>query len=199
MTTLNYTRVLVDGQWDIDSSDRVNANGEHLHLAKEIEAAIPGEPFKIVCDGSNVSVIFTNTLTQQQQDDVDSTVAAHKANTLDAPMWTAHLRNKIIELVIEANTYIQANCQYDINRQVSLENRLGNAHRKGKANRKAYIESLDTWIFDGPIEHYRAKKLEVLACTYPDLASVKAVTADFAQYNATNPLVTVDGALDIDD
>ncbi len=70
-----------DGRYDIDNPLRVDAEGNQIHLAKEIEAAITGKSFKVVCSYDECKVITETDWTSEEQTTLGQVVQAHKDNT----------------------------------------------------------------------------------------------------------------------
>lgn len=69
MSTHEYVRSLVDGQWDICMRA----------LPAALEAALPGKIFHLSASGPVLLAIFDDELTVPESETVDDTVAAHKA------------------------------------------------------------------------------------------------------------------------
>ena len=81
MSDYEYVRDLVDGSYDINNSLRVDDQGIVIMLAHEIEAALPGKSFKVLCDGSDCVVSFLQvTLTVGEKTTLDQVVQDHKDN-----------------------------------------------------------------------------------------------------------------------
>jgi len=85
MTDYEYTREKLTsgphaGAWDIDNPDRVDEE-KQIHLAKEVETAIPGRKFRLVCADTLATFIFATTLTSEQETTLTTTVNNHKNNT----------------------------------------------------------------------------------------------------------------------
>ncbi len=76
-----YTRAVVDNAYNINNKARVDGGGEQIHLSKEVETALPGESFKLICDGTEAKFVFYNELSSEDQDVLSDTVTAHKDNT----------------------------------------------------------------------------------------------------------------------
>ncbi len=81
MTEYIYQRELINGTWNIDNYDRVDGEGNQIHLAKEVETSIPDKVFKLCCNGSEAKFIFTTELDANEQTTLGNTVTAHKNNT----------------------------------------------------------------------------------------------------------------------
>lgn len=194
MAEYPYAREFVNGEWDIDHPGRVDDAGRRLRLAKEVEAALPGLGFKLQCHATEATFDFDAALSQADEDALSQVVADHKANVVTAGMLAALKANRIRECEVEADQYIQSEHGYDINRQLSLQNRLRAAEKDGLTDREAYIQQLPDWT-DTVIAHYRVKRADIIACG--TAAAVAAVTWDFSQFNASDPGVSIDGALDI--
>jgi len=69
------------GEWNIDNPARVDGEGNQIHLAKEVEIALPGKAFKLFCDETQARFVFDEALTTEEETTLGDTVAAHKANT----------------------------------------------------------------------------------------------------------------------
>ncbi len=80
MTEYTYERTLVNGVYNIDNPLRLS-DGKQVYLAKEVSVAIPGELFKLRCNGLEAKFIFENTLTSENKAILDALVLAHKNNT----------------------------------------------------------------------------------------------------------------------
>ncbi len=70
-----FTREWLGGEWNAPQN---TARGQSL--AAEIEAALPGMPFCIRCDGEAMVVTCMQGLSDQQRADLDGAVVAHKLN-----------------------------------------------------------------------------------------------------------------------
>ena len=81
MSEYNYTREVVDSAYNIHSHARIDGEGEQILLSKEVEAAFPGENFRLCCNGTEAQFIFENTLDAGQIATLDALVTAHKENT----------------------------------------------------------------------------------------------------------------------
>lgn len=75
-----FTRELIDGRYNIDNIDRVIGENQ-LHLFTEIKTALPGNDFKIICNGSDVKISFVSELSSGDQTTLDNVITAHKNNT----------------------------------------------------------------------------------------------------------------------
>jgi len=79
----SFTRELLPaGSWDVDHPDRKTLLGDQIHLADEIETALPGLTFQVLMEGSSLMVYFADPLSAGQQDTLAETVADHKSNAL---------------------------------------------------------------------------------------------------------------------
>lgn len=81
MADYTFTRTRLNGHWDIRNPARVDQEGNQIYLAKEIETALPGKSFRVVCEGTNCTVKFDATLTDAEETTLTNTVNAHKNNT----------------------------------------------------------------------------------------------------------------------
>ena len=85
-TTYQFTRENLaagdnSGLWDVDNPDRVSGDpSTQLHLAKEIEAALPGKLFKVRNFGAICNVIFSEALSVEEEATLTTTVNNHKSN-----------------------------------------------------------------------------------------------------------------------
>jgi hypothetical protein len=81
-TTYEYERDPVPGGYDCPANPaRTDVEGRQIHLAVEIADALPGKVFKIIADGADCDVIFSEALDAADKTTLDAVVAAHKANT----------------------------------------------------------------------------------------------------------------------
>jgi hypothetical protein len=80
VATYNYSREIVDNLYDIDNVARVDGEGNQIYLAQEIEAALPGKNFNVVCNGADAAIIFTEDLTAEEQTTLGTIVSNHKNN-----------------------------------------------------------------------------------------------------------------------
>jgi hypothetical protein len=86
MVVATYTRSPCKcgcGKWNADNPDRVDLAGEQVHVAREIEAAIPGWKFTVHCSG-DVMQICSNSIDNMPKALVatlDDIVKAHCDNT----------------------------------------------------------------------------------------------------------------------
>jgi len=85
MSQHSYTRTLTNGAWDAEVSS----------LSRDVEAAIPGEPFTVAVNGVDIEFDFTSALTAGQVTTLDSTVSTHKAGF---PDLQGHKDRKIAEI-----------------------------------------------------------------------------------------------------
>lgn len=76
-----FTRKIVNNTYNIDNVLRVDGGLNQIHLAKEVEAALPGKRFILRCNGTEAKFIFEGTLTGGQQTILGNAVTAHKDNT----------------------------------------------------------------------------------------------------------------------
>ncbi len=76
-----YSREKTDGKYDIENQERVDGEGEQIHLAKEIEAAFSCGCFRVICNGAECKVMFKIDPTEDQKSLLDGIVLAHKNNT----------------------------------------------------------------------------------------------------------------------
>jgi hypothetical protein len=76
-----YNREIVGGAYNIHNHERLDGELEQINLAKEVEAALPGENFRLICIDTEAKFIFENELTVGQITTLTNTVEAHKNNT----------------------------------------------------------------------------------------------------------------------
>jgi len=81
MAIYNYSRELVSGQYNINNKERVDGEGNQIHIFTEIKAVLPGKPFKINCSDTSVEFNFNDSLSAEEKTTLDNTVASHKNNT----------------------------------------------------------------------------------------------------------------------
>lgn len=81
MADYNYecSRQIVNDSYNIDNAAKVDESGNPIHLAKLVEAAIPGENFMLRCNGPLAVFIFENELTLGQQTTLTNTETTYKA------------------------------------------------------------------------------------------------------------------------
>jgi hypothetical protein len=72
--------ILAEGCWDIDNPNRVDLEGNQIHLASEVADALPGKMFQMICDGPVCKFIFSQALTAQEEATLTTTVNNHKQN-----------------------------------------------------------------------------------------------------------------------
>jgi len=77
----NYTRNLVNGRWDIDNKDRVDGASKQIHLANEVETALPGKDFHLECHDNSAKFDFVDELTGAEQTTLNGVVSDHQNNT----------------------------------------------------------------------------------------------------------------------
>jgi len=76
-----YIRSLVNGMYNIDNPERVDGEGNRIHLAKEIEAEFPDWDFNVRNNGSVCKIVYSEALTAPEKTTLDGIVIAHKNNT----------------------------------------------------------------------------------------------------------------------
>jgi hypothetical protein len=76
-----YSRELVEGRYDIDNKNRVDGEGNQIHLSNEVSIALPGKLFRLVCDAGEAKFIFNTSLSPEEELVLDACVTAHKNNT----------------------------------------------------------------------------------------------------------------------
>ena len=74
-----YTRNKAEGKYDINNFNRVEAEGNPIYLAKEVEQEIY-KKFKIICNLSECKIIFEEELTNQEKEALDIIVENHQNN-----------------------------------------------------------------------------------------------------------------------
>ncbi len=80
MSEHTYARELVDGVYNFPNQARYDDNGVLLQPAKEVEVALPGKQFKIICSGTEIKADFVDELTAGEVTTLDSTIAACKTS-----------------------------------------------------------------------------------------------------------------------
>jgi len=75
-----YIRSLVSGKYDINNPDRVDGGSNQIYLAKEVESALPGKMFKLICNDSEAKFVFNNTLSGAEETTLSTTVSDHQNN-----------------------------------------------------------------------------------------------------------------------
>ena len=76
-----FTRVFNAGTgYDIDNPARVDAESNQIHLAKEVETALPGKTFRLICNDTEAKFVFDQTLTAGEITTLTNSVNDHKNN-----------------------------------------------------------------------------------------------------------------------
>ena len=75
-----YVRAIVGEGYDVDNELRLDGEDLQIHIAKEIEAALPGKQFKMYCEGTSAKACFTEALTVEEKTILDQVFSDHKAN-----------------------------------------------------------------------------------------------------------------------
>ncbi len=75
-----YTRVMVDGTYSIANPLRLDGSGDQIHLSKEVESALPGKAFKLICNGAEAKFVFTEALSGAEKTTLDAAVTDHQEN-----------------------------------------------------------------------------------------------------------------------
>jgi len=80
MADYTFGREVVDGLYNIDNPARVDELGNPIHLAREVEDALPGKTFTLDCAGDVATFSFEAELTGAEYATLAATVARHKTN-----------------------------------------------------------------------------------------------------------------------
>lgn len=81
VTEYEYTRTLQsDGNYDIENHDRVDGESKQIHLAKEIETALPGKTFRVCCNGTSCKACFDVALSGADETTLNGVVSDHINN-----------------------------------------------------------------------------------------------------------------------
>ncbi len=75
-----YTRVMVDGTYSIANPLRLDGSGDQIHLSKEVESALPGKVFTLICNGAEAKFVFTEALSANEKTTLDTAVTDHQEN-----------------------------------------------------------------------------------------------------------------------
>jgi len=141
--------------------------------------------------GLVVSVSYKDPLDEKQIEELNQAM-------LDAgflPDKQVFLKDaRALELQVTARTYIYAH--YEPERQQTLAILLSEARFAGLVNRANYIVQALGWV-DSIFTYYYTKKAEIEAATKD--AEIAAVTWDFAQFDDTDPVVSIKEARSIPD
>ena len=81
MNEYNYTREIVDSEYNINNPARLDGEGNQIFLGDEIVAALPGKSFKILGDAGVCKIQFDTALTDGEKTTLDTVVSNHKNNT----------------------------------------------------------------------------------------------------------------------
>ena len=73
-TDYSFTRTAQSPGYDINHSSRTEV------LAKDIEAALPGKLFKVICNDTSAIARFDNALTGAEETTLNNTVSDHQNN-----------------------------------------------------------------------------------------------------------------------
>lgn len=103
---------------------------------------------------------------------------------------------KCLAMSLDTSAYIRHPSRYPFHRQITLDHYLHLAIADGLTNRAAYIQSGWDWV-SSVMGHYYACEAQVQAAT--DRQSIDAVQLDLEQFDATDPNISIAGALAIED
>jgi hypothetical protein len=81
MAEYTSTRSIVNGCYNVDNPLRLDGSEKPIHLAKELETALPGKIFTLCCSGAEIKLCVDGTLTSGEQTTLSTTVTAHEDNT----------------------------------------------------------------------------------------------------------------------
>ena len=82
MSDYSFTRNQTSYGWDIpDNPYHIDSYGNPIPLAKEVEAALPGMPFTLRCDGTQATFSFDSTLSPSEETTLNNTVETHRLDT----------------------------------------------------------------------------------------------------------------------
>lgn len=79
MAEYNYARTQKsDNSWDIDNNERLNVDGNQIHLLEEIQTAFPSWESQIICDGPSCKILADATCPNETT--LNTIVNNHKNN-----------------------------------------------------------------------------------------------------------------------
>lgn len=78
-TQYEYSREIVDGNYDINNPFDVDENGNPVSLFTRIEEGLPGRGLTDVALSESTAIVAIDTLTPDEKQALDEIVAAHKA------------------------------------------------------------------------------------------------------------------------
>jgi hypothetical protein len=109
-------------------------------LAKEIEAALPGQVFSLHKDGTGITIEVPSSLSSGDETTLGAAVAAHDP-TVSLPDYKTAAKVSVDELIHKYVTGI-----YPKDDCCRLSIILADANRTGKTNRAAHVGQLNTWV-----------------------------------------------------
>jgi hypothetical protein len=130
----------------------------------------------IMLEGDSLTVIFTESLSQEDQDAVDAAIASH--NPLASEKAAKHE-------AFDEETRIFLQSEYSAERQTSLLDLRLDAIDNGYTNRKAYIDQFRGWLYQ--VIGYHKGVIEPAIEAATTQAELDAVTWDLSQFDASKP------------
>ncbi len=150
---------------------------------------------KIAGGDTETSVYRNGTLYVEgvSQEDLDAALVTYE-NDLEQYLIEPARQRQNNRISLEANGYIESS--YPSFRRELFIALAEEARNSGLTNRVAYINQLLTWVKTVVAETI---SVETAIDSETDIDVIKGYSVDFTQFDATNPNITIKGALAIED
>jgi len=173
------------------SPDEVN----HLLRQAGVADPAPGTHYTLRDDGAGAYVDWwapTNPITKPTPADLTDTAASA---TYKTDLAQRRAKERARELERASRSYIttttNGDSRYPDHVLIGLLQALRKAEKAGAAAKAARLTAVDTWLNQVQGYYYTKKSELGVAAATGDPAQVEAVTWDFAQFDATDPGVTL--------
>ena len=64
---------------NVENPNSKDGEENHIFLATQIEAALPGKMFKVFCDPINLKIVTETELSGEEKTTLDNTISYHKS------------------------------------------------------------------------------------------------------------------------
>ena len=155
-------------------------------LAKIVELAGGNTDSTVYKEGK----LFVDNVSQE---DLDAALVTYE-NDLEQYLIEPARQRQNNKISLEANGYIELS--YPSFRRELFIALAEEARNSGLTNRVAYINQLLTWVKTVVAETI---SVETAIDSETDIDVIKGYSVDFTQFDATNPNITIKGALAIED
>ena len=155
-------------------------------LAKIVELAGGNTDSTVYKEGK----LFVDNVSQE---DLDAALVTYE-NDLEQYLIEPARQRQNNKISLEANGYIESS--YPSFRRELFIALAEEARNSGLTNRVAYINQLLTWVKTVVAETI---SVEAAIESETDIDVIKGYSVDFTQFDATNPNITIKGALAIED